>query len=217
MNLDELTRSSGEWLRGTGPESDIVMCSRIRLARNMADFPFTNRASRPEKLEIESTFKSISPLVSQMVVYAEGRNYATALVTIERDGTISGLMVEEPSGYRTLDSDALAAVRQMRKLAPLPAAFPKPTLTVHVKFAASSELARPLEFETPSKPMAFTDFMRDVEAGKIEAVTITGQRVSGIYRADRETFHTYAPAQYEGLADTLSAKGILIRRDDRQQ
>ena len=43
MNLDELTLNSGEWLRGTGPESDIVMCSRIRLARNLADFPFINR------------------------------------------------------------------------------------------------------------------------------------------------------------------------------
>lgn len=53
MNLDALTRTSGEWLRGTGPESDIVICSRIRLARNLADFPFTNRASDTEKTEIE--------------------------------------------------------------------------------------------------------------------------------------------------------------------
>ncbi len=57
MNLEDLTRSSGEWLRGNGPESDIVMCSRIRLARNLADFPFTNRASRGEKSEIESNIK----------------------------------------------------------------------------------------------------------------------------------------------------------------
>ncbi len=58
MNLDDLTRNSGEWLRGTGPESDIVMCSRIRLARNLADFPFSNRASRGEKTEIEANFKN---------------------------------------------------------------------------------------------------------------------------------------------------------------
>src|SRR6266436_4500423 len=58
MTLEDLTRSSGEWLRGTGPESDIVMCSRIRLARNLADFPFTNRAGRGEKSEIESTVRS---------------------------------------------------------------------------------------------------------------------------------------------------------------
>jgi protein arginine kinase len=57
MNLDDLTRTSGEWLRGTGPESDIVMCSRIRLARNLADFPFSNRASRGEKTGIEAAVR----------------------------------------------------------------------------------------------------------------------------------------------------------------
>ena len=67
-------------------------------------------------------------------------------------------------------------------------------------------------FETPSKAVPFHDFMRDVEAGKIENVTITGQEVSGIYRAGNETFHTYAPAQYDGLANKRDAKGILIRR-----
>ncbi|MBX6312013.1 MAG: protein arginine kinase [Isosphaeraceae bacterium] len=58
MNLDDLIRTGGEWLRGAGPESDIVMCSRIRLARNLADFPFTNRASRGEKAEIEAVIKT---------------------------------------------------------------------------------------------------------------------------------------------------------------
>ena len=58
MNLDDLTRTSGEWLRGSGPESDIVMCSRIRLARNLADFPFINRASRGERAEIETLVKT---------------------------------------------------------------------------------------------------------------------------------------------------------------
>ncbi|HEX5269447.1 MAG TPA: protein arginine kinase [Gemmataceae bacterium] len=53
MNLDSLTQTSGEWLRGTGPESDIVISSRIRLARNVAAFPFTNRASAYQKAEIE--------------------------------------------------------------------------------------------------------------------------------------------------------------------
>ena len=37
MQLDDLAHSSGEWLRGSGPESDIVISSRIRLARNLAD------------------------------------------------------------------------------------------------------------------------------------------------------------------------------------
>jgi protein arginine kinase len=57
MNLDSLTHTSGEWLRGTGPESDIVISSRIRLARNLAAFPFTNRASAHQKGEIEAQLR----------------------------------------------------------------------------------------------------------------------------------------------------------------
>src|SRR5881398_194054 len=54
MNLDSLIPSTGEWLRGTGPESDVVVSTRIRLARNLAAFPFTNRASQHQKAEIEA-------------------------------------------------------------------------------------------------------------------------------------------------------------------
>jgi protein arginine kinase len=57
MNLDSLTHTSGEWLRGTGPESDIVISSRIRLARNLAAFPFSNRASAYQKAEIEGLLR----------------------------------------------------------------------------------------------------------------------------------------------------------------
>ncbi len=57
MNLDNLTHTSGEWLRGSGPESDIVISSRIRLARNLAAFPFTNRASSYQRAEIETLLR----------------------------------------------------------------------------------------------------------------------------------------------------------------
>lgn len=57
MNFDELARCSGEWLRGTGPESDVVVSSRIRLARNIVNFPFTNRASALQRGELESLIR----------------------------------------------------------------------------------------------------------------------------------------------------------------
>jgi protein arginine kinase len=53
VELQELARSSGEWLRGTGPESDIVISSRIRLARNLAEFPFISKANPADRAEIE--------------------------------------------------------------------------------------------------------------------------------------------------------------------
>ena len=73
------------------------------------------------------------------------------------------------------------------------------------------------KFQSPSKPVPFSDFMADVEASKIEKVTITGQEINGIYRADKETFHTYAPNQYEGLANQLIAKNVLVTAKEPTQ
>ena len=57
MDLNDLARTSGEWLRGSGPESDIVISSRIRLARNLADFPFISRASQQDRTDIEAALR----------------------------------------------------------------------------------------------------------------------------------------------------------------
>lgn len=54
MNLDTLLPNLGEWLRGTGPESDVVVSTRIRLARNLAAYPFANRATAAQKAETEA-------------------------------------------------------------------------------------------------------------------------------------------------------------------
>lgn len=57
MVIDELHDRCGEWLRGNGPQSDIVMSSRIRLARNLADFPFIGRCNDIDRANIESTVR----------------------------------------------------------------------------------------------------------------------------------------------------------------
>ena len=57
MNLDRLLDQLGEWLRGTGPDNDVVVSTRIRLARNLAGLPFTNRASPHQKAEVESRLR----------------------------------------------------------------------------------------------------------------------------------------------------------------
>ena len=54
MDFDGYTQRSSEWLRGTGPESDIVISTRIRLARNLAQFPFTVRGDDSSKNTIVS-------------------------------------------------------------------------------------------------------------------------------------------------------------------
>tara|TARA_R110002111_G_scaffold225653_1_gene287289 strand:+ start:54 stop:1142 length:1089 start_codon:yes stop_codon:yes gene_type:complete len=58
VDFSKLAHTPGEWLRGTGPESDIVISSRIRLARNLADFPFIRRCSDEDRLSIERTVRA---------------------------------------------------------------------------------------------------------------------------------------------------------------
>ncbi len=51
MKVDSLLKQTCEWLKGTGPNSDIVMSSRVRLARNLADFPFSHWAAKKQQKE----------------------------------------------------------------------------------------------------------------------------------------------------------------------
>ncbi|HUG18811.1 MAG TPA: protein arginine kinase [Planctomycetaceae bacterium] len=53
MDIDSLSKTAPEWLRGTGPEAEIVVSSRIRLARNLAQFPFLSRADDSTRTELE--------------------------------------------------------------------------------------------------------------------------------------------------------------------
>jgi protein TonB len=54
--------------------------------------------------------------------------------TIQKDGTLTEAIVERSSGYASLDLNAQRAIKVTRQLPPLPAAFPNPTLTVHLNF-----------------------------------------------------------------------------------
>ena len=46
--IDSLMKSTCEWLRGRGEASDIVMSSRMRLARNIQGYSFTHRLAKDE-------------------------------------------------------------------------------------------------------------------------------------------------------------------------
>ena len=48
MTLGELWDRTGEWLKGTGPNADIVISSRIRLARNLNRLPFPHWANKKQ-------------------------------------------------------------------------------------------------------------------------------------------------------------------------
>jgi protein arginine kinase len=51
--LDRFSGTGGEWLKGEGPEADIVISTRVRLARNVEGFPFMTKISPQQKTELE--------------------------------------------------------------------------------------------------------------------------------------------------------------------
>ena len=72
MKLEHLIRQTCEWLKGTGPNSDIVMSSRVRLARNLEAYPFSHWANKKEAKEVlnilESALASVDFMKNSLVI-----------------------------------------------------------------------------------------------------------------------------------------------------
>ena len=59
MKLTDISNDINEWFDGSGPMADIVISSRIRLARNLAGYKFLSRCSNTEKSEILEKLRDI--------------------------------------------------------------------------------------------------------------------------------------------------------------
>jgi protein arginine kinase len=55
MKIDGMLSQLSEWLQGNGPENDIVISCRIRLARNLSGFPFMSRATEQDRRSIRDS------------------------------------------------------------------------------------------------------------------------------------------------------------------
>jgi protein arginine kinase len=57
MKLTDISSDINEWFGGSGPLADVVISSRIRLARNLAGYKFLSRCSTAEKSDILQKLK----------------------------------------------------------------------------------------------------------------------------------------------------------------
>ena len=53
--IEHMVHNVAEWLLGKGKDSDIIISSRARLARNLQNIPFIDRASEDQQKEVLST------------------------------------------------------------------------------------------------------------------------------------------------------------------
>lgn len=65
MKLDDLLNHTSEWLKGSGPHADIVLSSRIRLARNLNMTSFPQRANKKQSQE---TLKLIKEAIEKVEI-----------------------------------------------------------------------------------------------------------------------------------------------------
>src|SRR5262249_49915582 len=63
MNLTEFLITPAEIARRRGPHDNIVMSSRVRLARNIRDAAFPGWAKKPERIRV---FENIRPAVESL-------------------------------------------------------------------------------------------------------------------------------------------------------
>ncbi len=59
MKLTDISDKLNEWFSGAGPMSDVVISSRVRLARNLAGHKFLSRCSNAEKSVILKKLKGV--------------------------------------------------------------------------------------------------------------------------------------------------------------
>ncbi|MDZ7260553.1 MAG: protein arginine kinase [candidate division KSB1 bacterium] len=62
--LNRLVNQVAKWLDGSGPEANCIISSRIRLARNLSHFPFTNRANLDHLEQVLTKVKEALPAIS---------------------------------------------------------------------------------------------------------------------------------------------------------
>lgn len=63
MSIDTLLNQTARWLRGGGAEGDIVVSSRVRLARNVSGFPFFGKMTLAERLQLAEMLHSLFPKI----------------------------------------------------------------------------------------------------------------------------------------------------------
>src|SRR5436190_20091507 len=88
MPIHNILTHTGEWLRGEGPHYQIVVSSRVRLARNLRNFSFPGWAKKAVRLQILETTKpeveALPEMADAFSVYSQDLTALEKQVLVER-------------------------------------------------------------------------------------------------------------------------------------
>ncbi|MXY23142.1 MAG: ATP-dependent metallopeptidase FtsH/Yme1/Tma family protein [Acidobacteria bacterium] len=68
-------------------------------------------------------------------------------------------------------------------------------------------------YQAGDDAISFSEFMRQVETGQVENVTLTGNEVTGATTSG-ESFRTFAPPQFEGLVNRLIERDVQVNAEE---
>jgi protein arginine kinase len=110
MKLSRIISNAGEWLSGDGPHRQIVVSSRIRLARNLARTAFPGWAKRAERLE---TLGLIRPAVEMLPAMHDAcAQNLTELTALERQVLVERHLISREHAAKGAGSAVVMNVEQ---------------------------------------------------------------------------------------------------------
>ena len=110
MKFSTIASSAGEWLRGDGPHHQIVISSRVRLARNLKNHPFPGWAKKAERLAI---LEEIKPRVDELPEMSDAfSEYMQELSALEKQVLVEKHLISREQAAKSVGSAVVMNRRQ---------------------------------------------------------------------------------------------------------
>jgi protein arginine kinase len=102
MALHNILAESGEWLSGDGPQSHIVISSRVRLARNLRNFSFPGWAKKADRIAV---LECVKPQVESLPDMADAYSaYSQDLSALEKQVLVERHLVSREHAAKGIGS-----------------------------------------------------------------------------------------------------------------
>jgi protein arginine kinase len=102
MALHNILTESGEWLSGGGPQSHIVISSRVRLARNLRNFPFPGWAKKTDRIAV---LECVKPQVETLPEMSDAYSaYSQDLSALEKQVLVERHLISREHAAKSIGS-----------------------------------------------------------------------------------------------------------------
>jgi len=110
MPIHNILNQSGEWLRAEGPQSKIVVSSRVRFARNLRNFPFPGWA---KKLDRIAALECIKPQVEALPEMTDAHSvYSQDLTALEKQVLVERHLISREHAAKGVGSAVITNKKQ---------------------------------------------------------------------------------------------------------